>query len=189
LLPILRSRHQAELLTVLLLHPDRAYTLTDLAGLLKVPASTLHREVERLLDAELIKARNVGRARLLQANEANRLVEPLTRLVVSAFGPHRVIAEEFADVNGIEMLVIYGSWAARYNGAPGPPPNDIDVMVVGQPRRTDVYEAAERASDRIGFPVNPTIRSLARWRAADDALLREIHESDTVTVIERGDDR
>jgi hypothetical protein len=59
-------------------------------------------------------------------------------------------------------------------------------MVVGQPRRTDVYEAAERASDRIGFPVNPTIRSLARWRAADDALLREINESDTVTIIERG---
>jgi hypothetical protein len=50
----------------------------------------------------------------------------------------------------------------------------------------DVYEAAERAADRIGFPVNPAIRSLARWRAADDALLRELHESETVTVIERG---
>ena len=36
LLPILRSRHQADLLAVLLLHPDRAYTLTDLARLLKV---------------------------------------------------------------------------------------------------------------------------------------------------------
>lgn len=32
LLPILRSRHQADLLAVLLLHPDRAYTLIDLAG-------------------------------------------------------------------------------------------------------------------------------------------------------------
>jgi hypothetical protein len=188
LLPILRSRHQADLLTVLLLHPDRAYTLTGLAGLLKVPASTLHREVERLLEAELITATNVGRARLLQVNEANRLVEPLTRLVVSAFGPHRVIAEEFADVDGIELLLIYGSWAARYQGTPGPPPNDVDLMVVGQPRRTDVYEAAERAAERIGFPINPTIRSPARWRAADDALLREVHQSDTVTVFERGSD-
>jgi hypothetical protein len=159
--PILRSRHQADLLAVLLLHSDRAYTLTDLAGLLKVPASTLHREVERFLQAELITATNVGRARLLQVNEANRLVEPLTRLVIiSAFGPHRVIAEE-SDVDGIELLLICGSWTARYHGTPGPPPNDVDLMVVGQPRRADVYEAAEQASDRIGVAVNPTLRSLA----------------------------
>jgi hypothetical protein len=189
LLPILRSHHQAEMLTVLLLHPQRAYTLTDLAGLLKVPASTLHREVERLLQAELITATNVGRARLLQVNAANRLIEPLTRLVVSAFGPHQVIAEEFASVSGVDLLLIYGSWAARYHGVPGPPPNDIDLMVVGQPKRTDVYEAAERAADQIGYRVNPTIRSLARWHAADDALLREVRHSDTVIVIERGDDR
>jgi hypothetical protein len=144
--------------------------------------------VERLLQAEIITATNVGRARLLRVNAANRLIEPLTRLVVAAFGPHQVIAEEFAGVSGVDLLLIYGSWAARYHGVPGPPPNDVDVMVVGQPRRTDVYEAAERAADRIGFPVNPTVRSLARWRAADDALLREVRQSDTVTVIERGED-
>jgi DNA-binding transcriptional ArsR family regulator len=182
LLPIMRSRHQAEMLAVLLLHPDREYTLTDLSELLGVPASTLHREVERLLIAELITARNVGRARLLQANQANRLVEPLTQLMIGAFGPHLVIAEEFADIDGIELLLIYGSWAARYQGTPGPAPHDIDLMVVGRPSREDVYEAAGRAADRIGYPVHPTVRSAARWKAADDALIQEIKASDTVTV-------
>src|SRR5688572_12174494 len=185
LLPILRSRHQAEMLAVLLLHPDRAYTLTELSRMLGVPASTLHREVERLVEAEIITSRSIGRARQLQANEDNRLVEPLTRLVVGAFGPHLVIAEEFADVDGVELLLIYGSWAARYHGTTGPPPHDIDVLVVGRPSREDVYEAAGRASDRVGQPVHPTIRSAARWQAADDALTREIQVSDTVTVIGR----
>jgi hypothetical protein len=186
LLPILRSRHQAELLAVVLLHPDRGYTLTELSRLLSVPASTLHREVERLLEAELITATNVGRARLLRANPDNRLVEPLTRLVVSAFGPHLVIGEEFARVKGIDELLIYGSWAARYHGRPGPPPHDIDVLVVGRPSREDVYEAAGRAADRIGYPVHPTIRSASRWQAADDALTQEIRASDTVQVIDQG---
>ena len=27
-------------------------------------------------------------------------------------------------------IFIFGSWAARYRGEPGPPPNDIDVAVV-----------------------------------------------------------
>src|SRR5262245_42959236 len=166
LLPILRSRHQADLLTLLLLHPDQAYTLTDLSRRLAVPASTLHREVERLLDVELITAVNVGRSRLLQVNPDNRYVQPLTTLVVAAFGPHVIIAEEFADIPRIETLLIYGSWAARYHDVPGPPPNDVDLLIVGQPHRADVYEAAANASDRIGFPVHPTIRSPDRWREA-----------------------
>lgn len=187
LLPILRSRHQADLLTVLLLHPDRAYTLTELSGLLGVPASTLHREVEILLEAALITTTSVGRSRLLQANPDNRLTEPLTTLVVSAFGPHIVIAEEFAGVSGIDQLLIYGSWAARYHGKPGPPPHDVDLLVVGRPRRDEVYDAAGRAADRIGYPVHPTLRSSAHWRAADDALVREIQASDTVLIGERGE--
>jgi AraC-like DNA-binding protein len=173
------------MLVVLLLHPDRPHTLADLSRLLGVSPSTLHREVERLLAAELITATDVGRARLLRANRGNRLIEPLTQLLIGAFGPHLVIAEEYADLDGFELLLIYGSWAARYHGTPGPPPNDIDLLVVGRPNREEIYEAAGRAADRIGYPVHPTIRSAARWHAADDALTQEIQASDTVLVIDR----
>jgi hypothetical protein len=186
LLPILRSRHQADLLALLLLHPDRAYTLTELATRLAVPASTLHREVERLLAAELITATNVGRARLLRTNSANRLIEPLTTLVARAFGPHLVIADEFEGIVGIRLLLIYGSWAARYHGTPGPPPNDIDLLVVGRPNRSDVYEAAARAGDRIGYAVQPTIRSQDNWDRAEDALTQQIRASPTVTIVDTG---
>jgi DNA-binding MarR family transcriptional regulator len=68
LMPIFRSRHQAEFLTWLLLHPDQEYTTTELAARLHVPLTTLHREVQRLVDADLLRARTVGRSRLLSAN-------------------------------------------------------------------------------------------------------------------------
>ncbi len=45
LLPILRSRHLAEMLTPLLLHPDAEYTLSDIAGELDLPLTTVQREV------------------------------------------------------------------------------------------------------------------------------------------------
>jgi hypothetical protein len=48
-MPIFRSRHQAELLVWTLLHPDREYTLTELANQLDIPLTTLHREIERLV--------------------------------------------------------------------------------------------------------------------------------------------
>jgi hypothetical protein len=39
LLPVFRPRHQAELLIVLLLRPEREYTQTELAHLVKTPVT------------------------------------------------------------------------------------------------------------------------------------------------------
>jgi hypothetical protein len=40
-----------------------------------------------------------------------------------------------------------------------PAPHDLDVLVVGQPTRASVYDAVDRAQQRLGMPVNPVIRS------------------------------
>lgn len=184
LLPIFRSRHQADLLTVLLLHPDRSYSLTDLSRRLGVPLTTLHREAQRLADADLITVETAGRTRLFRANSSNRAVAPLTQLLITTFGPHTVIRDEFADLPDTDRVLVYGSWAARYHGEEGPPPHDVDVLVIGRPDRGDVYEAADRAEQRLGFPVNPTIRSPDRWAEAADPLIQQIQASPAVTAID-----
>src|SRR5215213_1819583 len=98
LLPIFRSRHQAELLALLLLHPNEEFTLTGLSRRLRTPLTTLQREVARLVEAGLVQQRRLGRTRLLSAAPANRYAEPLTQLVTLAFGPHLVVEEEFRDL-------------------------------------------------------------------------------------------
>ena len=78
------------------------------------------------------------------------------QLAIMAFGPPLVIGEEFGSVDGIEAIYIYGSWAARQRGEPGPTPNDIDVLVIGRPDRDEIYDAAQRAQRRLGREVNVT---------------------------------
>jgi DNA-binding transcriptional ArsR family regulator len=185
LLPIFRSRHQAELLAWLYLHPGTEHTISQLAQRFGVAQSTLHREVERLVVAGLIRDRTVGRNRLLAAATDHRAATALTQLLAVTFGPLTAIGDEFADVAGVESAHIYGSWAARYEGTAGPPPSDVDVLVIGQPTRTDVYAAADRAQDRLGIPVNPTIRTRAQWLDPSDALVAQIRASPFVTVFER----
>lgn len=80
--------------------------------------------------------------------------------------------------------MIFGSWAARYAGQPGPAPHDLDVLVVGQPTRESVYDAADRAQQRVGMPVNPMIRTVDAWRATEDPLVKQIKASPFVTVLE-----
>jgi DNA-binding transcriptional ArsR family regulator len=183
LLPIFRSRLQADILAILLLNPDDELSLTELAGRFRAPLSTVHGEVKRLTDAGLLRRREVGRSALLRANTDNRLVEPLTELLLLSWGPLQVVAEEFSALEGAEQVMIFGSWAARYHERPGKPPHDLDVLVVGRPSRHDVYDAADRAQQRLGMPVNPAIRTAEAWRQASDPLVQHIKAGPLVAVL------
>lgn len=182
LAPIFRSRRQADLLAILFLRPEKDHTLTELAAQLDASLPTLHREVNRLIASELIAVRQVGRSRLLRANMANRASGPLAQLLLVTVGPHLIVAEEFASLPDTRSVVIFGSWAARYDGQPGPPPNDIDVLVIGRPQRGDVYDAADRAHQRLGIPINPVIRADESWEAGTDPLIAQIKASPTTVA-------
>lgn len=183
LLPVFRSQHQAELLMWLYLHPDTEYGVSDLAERLGVPLSSLHREVVRLDEAGLISSRALGRNRLIRANVAHPAAKALTQLLEVTFGPRVVIAEEFA-IPGAKQVVIFGSWAARFAGEPGPPPHDIDVLVIGKVDRADLYEAADRASARLGIEVNPVVRSANQWADPVDGLVKQIKASAHAEVLD-----
>ena len=98
LLPIFRSRLQADILAALLLNPDDEYSLTELAQRFHAPLSTVHGEVKRLTDAGLLRRREVGRSALVRANPDNRLVKPLAELLLLSWGPLQVVAEEFSGL-------------------------------------------------------------------------------------------
>lgn len=80
--------------------------------------------------------------------------------------------------------MIFGSWAARYAGQAGPPPHDIDVLVVGKVDRADLYDAADRAHDRLGIEVNPVVRTMKQWDNPSDALVSQIKASAFAVVLD-----
>jgi DNA-binding transcriptional ArsR family regulator len=184
LLPIFRSRLQADILAALLFNPEQELSLTDLSRRFDAPLSTVHGEVVRLTEAGLLRRRNIGRSALVRANTQNRLTEPLTQLLLLSWGPLQVVADEFAGLPKTERVVIFGSWASRYLGRPGQPPHDLDVLVVGHPSRELVYDAADRAQQRLEMPVNPVIRSADTWHEADDPLVQQIQSGPFVPVLE-----
>lgn len=181
-MPVFRSQHQAELLTWLFLHSEEEFGVSDLAERLGVPLSTLHREVARLNEAGLISSRSLGRNRLVRANLGHPASGPLAQLLEISFGPRLVIAEEF-EIDGAELVVVFGSWAARHDGVTGAPPRDIDVLVVGDVDRADVYDAADRVQERLGLEVNPVVRSSDQWETPADPLVLQIKASPHVEVV------
>lgn len=183
LLPLLRSPFQGELLAWLYLHPDAEYPLIELARRLGVSHATASREADRLTAAGLVLERRFGNVRLIRANQATVVARPLTDLLAVTYGPMAIMGELLAPVDGVDRAYIYGSWAARYRGEPGPVPGDLDILIVGRPDSDDVYEAALAAEHRLGREVNPRIVSPAAWRAAtDDPFLTSVRSRPLVEL-------
>jgi predicted nucleotidyltransferase len=183
LLPLLRSRLQAELLTLVLLSPGREWSLTELAGRAGGSVSSAQREMARAAEAGVVSSRRLGSTRLVTAAESP-LTAPLTELLLRSFGPRQVVAEELAGVGGVEAVYLFGSWAARYEGVRGRPPADIDVLVIGAPDRDDLDEAAQRAGSRLAREVNVTIRSAQWWHEGQDSFHREVTKRPVITVLD-----
>ncbi len=156
LAPIFRSDGQARLLSAALLGAEEL-SITGLAAQAHLAYPTAHREVARLVEAGILQERPVGKVRLVSANEASPLVRPLREILRVATGPVPLLAEALQDIPGVQSAFLYGSFAARLSGVGGPAPNDIDLMVIGDPAPEAVYEACDRVEQLVGRPVNPSI--------------------------------
>jgi predicted nucleotidyltransferase len=182
LLPVFRSRLQGEVLALLFGDPAVEWTAEDLARRAGHPRHTVANELRRLELADLVMVRMIGRSKLVRANAGSPYFEPLAQLALMSFGPPYVIKQEFGGLDNVERIFIYGSWAARYAGEQGPAPHDVDVLVIGQPDRDAVFEAARRVEERLGREVNVTIRDAERWKEATDGFTRQLRSSPLVEI-------
>lgn len=160
LLPIFRSQQQGELLALLLGDPELEASLSALGERIGMPTPSVHREIERAERAGLVRSRKVGNTRLVRAATDSPYFEGLADVLTKAFGPPRLLADALAPVPGVERAVVFGSWAARFAGEPGDRPvGDIDVLVLGDPDRDEVFARIRPVEERLGRPVQLTFRS------------------------------
>jgi hypothetical protein len=186
LLPVLRSRGQAEILCAVLTNPNREWTLSELAKVSGQSLPTVQREIERAEAAALVESRRLGRQRLVKAGPSPIAIM-LANLLFMSYGPRFVIAEEFAGIKGIVHLFIFGSWAARYEGVEGFPPQDIDVLVIGNVDYSEVTNASIAASKKLQIDVNPSIQSHTWWKnKTGSGFRKEIDRRPIVEIEVRG---
>ncbi len=187
-LPLFRSAGQARLLTRVYLSFGRADApVAEIARELGLDPGGVAREATRLEHAGLIKSSHVGRQRYLRPNTDSPYYEPLRDLLARAYGPPRLIGSALVAVGGVERALIYGSWAARYHGEQGPAPNDIDVLVVGNPERRALARAALELSAQLGLEVEPHVVSRGDYEQGASGFLRTVKQGPLIEVDLRAD--
>jgi predicted nucleotidyltransferase len=150
LLPLLRSETQAGILERLLLHPDDAHTVRELADALEVTDMSVRRELERMVAAGILERERIGRQGRYRASVASPLFRPLQELVERSVGVEALLRDVLSDVPGVEAAAIFGSWARGEVDAQ----SDVDVLVVGDFDYADAVARLGTLQERTEREIN-----------------------------------
>ncbi len=182
LVPLFRSDHQMRILGFLFARSFDEVSLGELSIQAGVPQATVSREIARLEAHGLVVSRQVGRTKLVRPNWDLPWAPELRSILMQTVGVLGALGAELQDVEGIEEAFVFGSWAARYTGAVGHQPADIDVVIVGEASLRDVRAACRRVQDNLRVEVNPIVVDRQRWDGEDDPFVAQLQEQPLVPI-------
>jgi predicted nucleotidyltransferase len=188
LLSMLRRQQQGEILALLLGDPDLELSLTEISQRTGAPHPSVYREVQRAEQTGLATTRKVGNTRLVRANTDSPYHNGLADVLTRAFGVPALLSETLRQVRGIDEVYVFGSWAARYEGLTAQRPvADIDVLILGAPDRDQLYAALSAAENRLGRPVQATVRE-AGWLSSGSGSFHQSVTSRPMLKLAAGSD-
>jgi predicted nucleotidyltransferase len=184
LFPATRQR----VLAVLLLEPEAAFHLRELARLTGSHAGTLARELDKLTAAGLLLRSEQGNQVRYQANRANPLFDDLAAMFRKTHGVVPALREALAPFGErIAVALIFGS-VARGSETTG---SDIDLLVLGELGFAELVQALYPLQQSLQREINPVLYAPAEFRArarAGGVFVRELLDKPKVFLTGGMDD-
>ena len=185
---LLFGAYRRDTLALLLLHPDAALHLREIARLTNKAPGTLLRELDRLADAGVLLRKRVGNQVHFQANGRCPIYEDLRNILKKTAGLADVLRTALEPMRGqIQAAFVYGS-VARGDENAG---SDVDVMIVGDVGFAEIIAALAPAQDALARTINPNIYpfdEFASKLAAREPFLRRVMEDRKIFLIGSDDD-
>ncbi len=156
LIAALFPKTRRAVLATTLMHPDRWRFLADLARQIGVPPSSLQREMESLVDVGILLRRQEGKQVYFKPDPSCPILYELQGIVTKTLGLVDVLRETLNPFKkSIKAAFVYGSIARCEELSE----SDVDLMIVGKESLADLSAALQKAEERLGREVNPTLFS------------------------------
>ncbi len=182
-LDALLPRTRQLVLAAVMMHPGRWWYRSDLARHLGVTPSSLQRELSALVGAGILRRKQEGGRVYYQADVENPIFPDLQSLVAKTAGLVSVLQSTLKSVRDrIVSAFVYGSIARSTERSP----SDIDLMVIGRVRLSELSPLLRRAEERLARPVNATLHTPIEFRkrvAAKNPFLHNVLEKEKLFVI------
>jgi predicted nucleotidyltransferase len=180
---------QQRVLGLLFGQPDRRFQSAELIRLAKGGVGAVHRQLGRLAETDLVTVTRSGNQKHYQARRDSPVFEELHSLIVKTVGVAEPLRQALAGkARAIRAAFVYGSVAKGTDRAR----SDIDLMVISDSLRySDLFEALQAAEAVLGRTINPTVMTVAQWRAKRaraDSFTARVAGQSRVFVIGSDDD-
>lgn len=166
--------YRRRVLGLLLLRPDEALHVREVARRTGLPQGTLARELKRLAEVGLLKREQRGNQLLYGANRASPIFEEVAGILRKTSGLADVIAEALAPLSArIDIAFIFGSVARAAEKAE----SDVDVLIIGSIDFGKVIDALHPAQQQLGREINPKVFPPREWQTklkAKNAFVRDV---------------
>ena len=172
--PILRSDTQGMILAQLFMNPGDDFSISELARQANTSAPTAMREVERLLESQLVIQRTIGRARLIQVNTKHELHDAVRKIVAFSYGPAAVLPAALFGIEGLEQAFLYGNYAAYLKREQASETPEIDLLLVGYVNRIEASNAAKRIEGYLDRSVNVKFVGSQEWVMSSSDFVVEV---------------
>jgi predicted nucleotidyltransferase len=185
---LLFKDYRRRVLGLLLLRPDQAYHVREIARLTGTVPGTLHKELSRLAEVGILTKQEQGNQVTYRANRDCIIFEELASILRKTYGVADVLAEALAMLaERIDVALVFGSMASGKATAG----SDIDLLVVGDVGFAELVKELHTTQETLGREINPKLYSRAEWRQAREqrtAFVRELLERPVINVIGDRDD-
>lgn len=183
LVPLFRSEQQLRILGVLFTDGADGLAIGEIAERADVAQATVSREVARLEEHGIVVSRAIGRNRFVQPNWDLPWAPELRSILQQTVGVLGRLGAVLTGVEGVEQAFVFGSWAARYTGEPGPSPRDVDVVAIGDATLRSVRSACRDVEQELRIEVNPVVIDRRRWDSIDpEPFVAQIREHPLVAI-------
>jgi DNA-binding transcriptional ArsR family regulator len=180
-LPIFRSRLQADLLALLFMPGEQGLAVKDLAERTAASRSSVQRELARLLDAGILDREESGRTSIYRPADSP-VRGPLGELIEVTVGVVPRLTEQLGRLTGIDVAVVYGSWAS----GPVSPDSDIDLLVIGSVDYPDLLREVAKVEEAVGREIEVRLYQAEEFESRlgeGSGFLRTALSGPTVTLI------
>jgi len=151
------TRTQQNVLAVLYGRPDRSFYTKEILRLTGMGVHTIKRELDRMVDAEILTLTPLGNQKHYQANPVCPIYEELISVVKKTVGLTDVLYEALKPLKTeIDVAFVYGSLAKGQENEK----SDIDLMIIGNDLSyTELMGILLPAQEVLKRPINPTVYS------------------------------
>lgn len=185
---LLFNEYRRRVLSLLLLNPDRAYHVREIARLTATQAGTLHKELTRLAAVGILEKHAQGNQLSYKANKHSIIFSELASIMRKTSGLADVLIDALMPLrDDIVFAWIYGSMASgkahEYS--------DIDLLVVGEVEYQPLIKALYPCQERLAREINPKLYRLPEWQAAlanKDSFVLELLDKPLIKLFDSAGD-